>query len=202
MPRRPLLLCIRVSLIAAAIACMFGLPCRGLAEEPPPAKQFVEVKLWVIEVSQSKLRNLGFDWGLARAKSSGTDSRKIMDDQQFLGFITALEQNNLASMLARPTIATQSGRKATIELSPHLKVEVTPTVIDAEHIAFYYHVEVATDREAQPDNAGRRLISACSTELKSGVGQLLSETTIHSRTAKGEPSNTTLLVFAQATIVK
>jgi hypothetical protein len=199
MARRPLFCSLRGAWLITAFA-FFALRTSPimLADEPAPARQFVEVKLWVVEVSKTKLRSLGFDWDAVPRRPGSA----ITNDENLTGFLEALDQNGIASMHFKPRIATESGHTATIEISPFRKVEVTPTIIDAEHIAFDYHVEVTTRSEAQPDKAGRRLVSACSTELKSGATQLLSETTTQQRTAKGEPTQTTLLVLAQATIVK
>jgi|GEM_PF-4507579 Flp pilus assembly protein, secretin CpaC len=200
-----LLFRIRLSLLAGLASCTLAVPLRAVADEPMPAeKQFVEVKLWVFEVSTTKLRTLCFDEGYIRGNPKAIDDQqpKRLDDEQFLKFLTALEQNNLVQKLSSPMIATRSGQKASIEISPYRKIEVTPTIIDGEQIGLDYHVEVATASQAKPDKVGRRLVSACSTELKSGVGQLLSETTSLQRTAQGKPNDSTILVYAQATIVK
>lgn len=197
MPRDFLPFLFRLVLFVALAACVLGSPLCGMAEDPPPAsEQLVEVKFWVIEISTTKLRNLGFDWNAIHGSSKLTDDAKVLD------FLTALDQNGLAHTLAKPMIATRNGRKASLEIGPHLKVEVTPTVATDEHIALAYHVEVATVSDAQRNKTGRHLVSACSTELKSGVVQLLSETTTRQRTVKGEPSQTTLLVLAQAATIE
>jgi hypothetical protein len=195
-PLRNWLLCALVPVLAFTAALA---PSLAHAVEPARTeKQVVEVKLWVVEVSQTKLRNLGFDWSVV-------DSGKTplaADGQKFLGFLEALEQNNIAQIHARPQIATRSGQKATLDLSPHLKLEVTPTVTDAEHIDIAWHVDVATARDQQDNDQRRRLVSACSTELKSGAVQLLSETAVQRRNAKGELAQSKLLVLAQATVMK
>ena len=188
---------LRLSIFAALVACVLGSSRLGIADEPPAvAKQMVEVKFWVIEVSTTKLRNIGFDWDASKLHGKANDSAA-----EFLGFLTALEQNNLAHVHAKPMIATRSGQKAWLDIS-NLKVEVTPTVVDDEHIGLEYRFEREIASEAQPDKAGRRFVTAYSTELKSGAVQLLSETTTQQRTAKGEPSQTTLFVLAQATTAK
>ena len=177
--------------LTAVAASLLLLPRCAVAEDPSPvSKQVVEVKLWVIEVSNTKLRNLGFDWDHARGDT------KLADDSNMLGFLTALEQNNIAYALAKPMIATRSGQKASIDMAPHLKVELTATASADDHVDLAYHIDIANAR-----GSGGRFVSAHSTELKSGVVQLLSQTTTQ-RTAKGEPNHSTILVFAQATIVK
>ena len=187
------LLC--VVLCTVLVACVLGSSRLGIADEPPAAKEMVEVKLWVFEVNITKLRNVGFDWDATFSRSFATDSAKL------LAFLTALEQDNVARVISKPMISTGSGRKAWIEIS-NLKVEVTPTVVDDEHIGLEYRFEREIASEAQPDKAGRRFVTAYSTELKSGAVQLLSETKAQHRRANGEHHQTRILVLAQATTAK
>jgi len=195
-PIRTGVLCGLVAVLAFA-ATLASNVAHGV--EPVRAeKQIVEVKLCVVEVSMTKLRNLGLDWSVVDSGKSPL----VTDGQKFLGFLESLEQNNIAHFHARPQIATRSGRKAALEISPHLKLEVTPTVRDGEHVDITYHVDVATARDDSDSDQRRRLVSACSTELKSGEVQLLSETMILRRTNKGELAQSKLLVLAQATAIQ
>jgi pilus assembly protein CpaC len=90
----------------------------------------------VMEVSRSKLRDLGFDWqwgnsgdfatqsvnGLINAGSSGTavtgsglDTFRfgvVGNNSAFFGLIRALRQNNLVKVLADPTVVAVDGRPA------------------------------------------------------------------------------------------
>ena len=90
----------------------------------------------VMEVSRTKLRAMGFDWvnfgstdfvaqtvagTLAQFTSTGTATGAggetvsfglVGDNNQFFGFLEALRDNNLAKILAEPTLVTVSGRPA------------------------------------------------------------------------------------------
>jgi pilus assembly protein CpaC len=84
-----------------------------------------------MEVSRTKLRNLGFDWevlagtglfvtgtsGLINtatlAKNPAANLRfDILGDTDFFGVLEAMRQDNLAKLLAEPTLVTSSGRPA------------------------------------------------------------------------------------------
>ena len=103
--------------------------------------QQIALKVKVMEVSRTKLRKLGFDWGqlsgnnfivqtvsgtissVAAAASGGSPSAVgtgsetvsfgIVDgNSAFFGFIEMLQQNNLVKVLAEPVLTTTSGRPA------------------------------------------------------------------------------------------
>jgi len=99
--------------------------------------QQVLLHVQVMEVSRTKLRAMGFDWGafgrngfvvqsvsgtMGQFSSSartaeGTDGATITfgllgGDSTFFGFLEALRENNLAKVLANPTLVTVSGRPA------------------------------------------------------------------------------------------
>ena len=103
----------------------------------------------VMEVSRTKLRKLGFDWaffngndgiinkaaglvgtynltGAAVASSGGeTFAYGIVDNSgSFFGFLEALRQNNLAKVLAEPTLVTVSGRPASFQSGGELPILV------------------------------------------------------------------------------
>lgn len=96
----------------------------------------------VMEISRTKLRKLGFDWaafgsggdyvvqsasglisafsatpgGVSTATGSGGATVQfgiVNGGSQFFGFLEALRQNNLAKVLAEPTLVTLHGRPAT-----------------------------------------------------------------------------------------
>jgi pilus assembly protein CpaC len=107
---------------------------RQLAEDYAPkvinnmtvgGAQQVVLKVKVMEVQRTKLQNLGFDFDLSGAggfltSTAGgiipgdeTISFGIVDgNDQFLGTLEALQQNNLIKTLANPTLVTVSGRPA------------------------------------------------------------------------------------------
>jgi pilus assembly protein CpaC len=118
---------------------------RQLAEDYAPkvinnmtvgGAQQIVLKVKVMEVSRTKLRNAGFDFDLSGTSGfltssaagvltaidrtgntftapSSTINFDIIDgNTQFLGVLEALEQNNLIKTLANPTLVTVSGRPA------------------------------------------------------------------------------------------
>jgi len=98
--------------------------------------QQILLKVKVMEVSRSKLRNLGFDFATfnpgggvvssisgmiqansitdATVESAGATLRfgVLGDNSSFFGMLDALQQNDLAKILADPAITTVSGRPA------------------------------------------------------------------------------------------
>ncbi len=106
--------------------------------------QQIMLKVKVMEISRTKLRNIGVDW----AQSSGTDFvassisglltsvsgggstfsgatfQAFIDDgnNSFLGILDALQQNNVAKILADPTITAVSGRPAHFNVGGELPI--------------------------------------------------------------------------------
>src|SRR5262245_4587956 len=106
----------------------------------------------VLEISRTKLRSLGFDWaqissggGFAsqtisgRLPAGGQGSTNpinplsslgaatfrfgvIGSGGQFFGFVEALRQNNLARLMAEPTLVTLDGRPATFNVGGQIPV--------------------------------------------------------------------------------
>ncbi len=106
--------------------------------------QKVLLHVKVMEVSRTKLRNLGFDWfatgdtSFIQQTASGVlgfDSDGLVDigrpgirfginDGAFFGAMEALRQNNLAKLLAEPTLTTLSGRPATFNVGGEVPIPV------------------------------------------------------------------------------
>lgn len=111
--------------------------------------QQVVLHVKVMEVSRTKLRNLGYDWanissngfvvqgasGLIPASSTalveaaplGTSTLRfgIADgNNNFQGFLEALERNNLAQLLSEPTLTTVSGRPASFLVGGQIPIPV------------------------------------------------------------------------------
>src|SRR5262245_19814471 len=98
----------------------------------------------VMEISWTKLRTLGFDWaqisnsggfisqgvsGILQAPGTqiGTQGATdrfgvIADGGQFIGFIEALRQNELARLLAEPTLVTLDGRPANFNVGGQVPI--------------------------------------------------------------------------------
>lgn len=115
--------------------------------------QKVLLHVQVFEVSRTKLRTLGFDWQLingndfvtvgsaglgipavdtianpASAVASAANNVRfgITDGAtQFTGFIQALRQNDLAKLLAEPTLTTMSGRPATFNVGGEVPIPIS-----------------------------------------------------------------------------
>ncbi len=112
--------------------------------------QQVLLKVQVMEVSRTKLRRLGIDWailngndfviqsvsGLIAAAATqgggltgaGADTVRfgVIDNQSTFGaFIDTLRQNNLAKVLAEPTLVTVSGRSASFNSGGEIPVPIS-----------------------------------------------------------------------------
>jgi pilus assembly protein CpaC len=112
--------------------------------------QKVLLHVKVMEVSRTKLRNLGFDWsatfngdfinqtasgvlgfdadGLVDFGRPGIRFGISDDNGSFLGFLEALRQNNLAKLMAEPTLTTLSGRPATFNVGGEIPIPVQQSV--------------------------------------------------------------------------
>jgi len=113
--------------------------------------QKVLLHVKVMEVSRTKLRTLGFDWAyingdnfitqtasgvLKEIGSSGSDAASsstitfgiVGDNSSFFGFMEALRENNLAKLMAEPTLTTLSGRPATFNVGGEIPFPVQQSV--------------------------------------------------------------------------
>jgi pilus assembly protein CpaC len=98
----------------------------------------------VMEISRTKLRNLGFDWaqissgggfisqavsGILQAPGTMTGNAGatvrfgvVGSGGQFFGFVEALRQNELARLLAEPTLVTSDGRPASFNVGGQVPI--------------------------------------------------------------------------------
>jgi pilus assembly protein CpaC len=121
--------------------------------------QQILLKVKVMEVSRTKLRNLGFDFaafgdggGVVSSISSliqefslnpntaeslgSTVAFGVVDgSNQFFGFLDALQQNNMAKILADPTITTVSGRPARFNVGGEFPI-IVPSGLGQSTIEF------------------------------------------------------------------
>jgi pilus assembly protein CpaC len=106
--------------------------------------QKVLLHVKVMEVSRTKLRTLGFDWAELNGQSfvaqgvagllngigavnggPSTVRFGIVDgNNQFYGFLEALRQNDLAKLLAEPTLTTLNGRPASFNVGGEVPILV------------------------------------------------------------------------------
>jgi hypothetical protein len=175
----------------------------AFAQEPQPK---VTVRMWVVEVEIDKLRNLGFDWSqITSGGKSVTTPVSTAGDvasafastnaTEFKGFLEALEQNSLARTLAEPTLATLSGRTASLEVGRQTKLEVTPTAIDGQQIELQYRIELANSGES-PESA--HFVNASTVQVEAGKPCLISTTRGTSPSANGKSRQTETLLLVQA----
>jgi len=102
----------------------------------------------VLEISRTKLRNLGFDWaqlssgivqsvsGTLPAVAQGTAISPLMPagtstlrfgiapGSTFVGFLEALRENDLARLMAEPTLVTLDGRPATFNVGGMIPIPI------------------------------------------------------------------------------
>ncbi len=129
--------------------------------------QQVLLHVQVMEVSRTKLRALGFDWAnfgntdfvvqtvsgtlgaftqTGTATGSGTETVTfglIGPDNSFFGFLEALRDNNLAKILAEPTLVTVSGRPASFNAGGEFPILVPQSLgtISVEYKQFGTRVD-------------------------------------------------------------
>ncbi len=108
----------------------------------------VQLETQIMEVSRTKLRELGIDWGVingndavtqsvsgllnasssaAGLATSGSETFKIgvvQNSTTFLGVVRALRQNNLVKVLANPTITAVDGRPASFNAGGEIPIVV------------------------------------------------------------------------------
>jgi len=120
------------------------------------APQVIHVNVQAIEVSRTKLRRLGTDFAAVDKRSqlaekqmyalfTGTDNtggfRVFENSDQVDGYIESLLKNNIAKVLADPSIMTTSGRPATFHAGGQVPIPSSPE--SAQPISFMnYGTEV------------------------------------------------------------
>jgi pilus assembly protein CpaC len=121
--------------------------------------QQVLLKVRVMEVSRTKLRNMGVDWAFTGGNGSfalnsiteilsfdevgeivttnaDTFAFGIVDgNQRFLGFLEALEERNIAKILAEPNIVAVSGRPAQFNVGGEFPI-IVPQSLGTSSIEF------------------------------------------------------------------
>jgi pilus assembly protein CpaC len=129
--------------------------------------QQVLLHVRVMEVSRTKLRAIGFDWAnigssdfvvqsvsgtlgsltptqIVEGPGSATITFGLIgDDNSFFGFLEALRDNNLAKILAEPTLVTVSGRPASFNAGGEFPILVPQSLgtISVEYKQFGTRVD-------------------------------------------------------------
>ena len=129
----------------------------------------------VMEVSRTKLRTLGFDWAQisrgggfitperqrhpagARHAQSATQGATVRfgilgDGGEFYGFLEALRQNDLAKLLAEPTLTTLDGRPASFNVGGEVPIPMQQALgVTTVTVSRVRHAD-----RLRPDRAGQR----------------------------------------------
>jgi pilus assembly protein CpaC len=103
--------------------------------------QQILVKVQVLEVARTKLRKLGVDWArvVDVKDANGTNAKQanksipldcgfgVFDrTEEIFGFIDMLQKNNIAKMLAEPSLVIVSGRPATFQVGGEMPLPAAP----------------------------------------------------------------------------
>jgi Flp pilus assembly secretin CpaC len=81
-----------------------------MLQGPTPSQQVVTIDLKIMELQVSKMRELGFDFQIA--KGTGIEQFTEHSLVEFDGLLSALRQNDLVKILAEPKLVTVSGHPA------------------------------------------------------------------------------------------
>ena len=179
------------------VIMVLGLFCLSSVPRSAPAveaekEQRVYVELCVAEVSLSKLRALGFDWGAIHRfqdESDGTEG----EPRDFMAFLDALVKADLVQLVSHPRLATMSGRPASLQVGDTIKLAVVPRVADETTIQLEYRIELRSPpSNPAKENSACEFVLASATDLSPGKTCCVSQT--RSRTTEGGKTNETLTV--------
>lgn len=158
-------------------------------------QQQIGLELQVIEVNETKLRNLGFD--VANIKKLGFGR-----GNDAAGFYAALCKNNLAKIIAEPKASTPSASQKTFLANDGTKTGVqfdcTPTILDSGKIRLATRFEVS---RMGGENVGRLRVRCGETtlEVEPGCYNLIAGGSTALTTPGGEKQELSLLFFVKAT---
>ena len=171
--------------LAVVVASFSGGP---VLAEPPAAdapqsaeRQFVTVELSVVDVSLTKLRALGFDWeAVSKTLQPGFPDPKQLKfgaGKQLEGFLQLLKQYNIGEVVSNPKLMTLNGRPASVDISPHLKLDVVPIVLGSGRIRVEHRLELPqrklkTDSAVEVDPGQPVIAGHVRSEKKDAAGKL------------------------------
>jgi Flp pilus assembly secretin CpaC len=186
-------------LFVCALFATYGTASRGEESlRPAPAKLVVEVK--VVEVNIDKLKGLGFDW--TRLTPTGIEHTAVdrlpkidgrpITVEELNGFLEALRQNNLARVLAEPTLVTLDGRPASISIGD-TQLDIVPIVLGTGRVRLDCRIAISAPKSEPGRHANKRDTSPTAypfrldlaTELEPGKTCLVG----HARTDKSTHGN-------------
>jgi hypothetical protein len=143
-----------------------------------PAKQ-VAMNLKVVEVNLSDLRNLGFDIAILSRPDgeNGGESRATLSMAQpaeVLGILNALQRENLAKVLAWPTVVTADGGSFEVKnQNSGAHLDVCTKLLDGNHV----RVDIRP-RDPQPGASAQQVRSAKRHEIDSRFEMELGKTAV------------------------
>jgi len=199
----------------------------GRGDEPAaqaPKKIVVELK--VVEINTTKMQRLGFDWQQLTPDGVKRDSINPLglrvDDggvvaDGFSGFLEALRQNELARILAEPTLVTLDGRPASFEVGGQIasefvgtRLEVCPVALENGHVRLDYRIEIAESKSQsgssvtrlEPSQKAAHLKLDSSSEFELGKMRLVGRFRSSVPFAAGKLQETETLVLARVDLVK
>jgi hypothetical protein len=113
------------------------------------------VGLRIVQIDNEKLRRLRFEWTQLASNGETTTTfataQSLFDTrlapENLNGFIEALRQNNLARVLAEPTLVTLSGRPASF-VAGGTQVDLVPVLVEEGRVRLECHTKLANDSAA------------------------------------------------------
>jgi hypothetical protein len=185
----------------------------------PVAPHKVVVELKVIELNTTKLRRLGFDWQQitpSGVKHNSADplTASIHDGgvvaDGFAGFLEALRQNDLARVLAEPTLVTLDGRTASFDVGGYTKLDILPIVLGNGRVRLEYRIEIGSSTSQAGSSVTRldplqkaaplKLDSA--SEFEFGKMRLVGRSRSNAPFANGKPQESETLVLVRVDLMK
>ena len=168
------------------------------APAPAIGKQAsVTVELTVVEFNLTKIRALGFNWDLVPGGKPTAEAPDVMiskfaTSKQFDGFLKALRQHDIATVLSEPQIMTLSGRPAQVRIGEEaLQLDVNPIILESGRIQVEHRLQLA--------HSGRELKSESSVEVESGQAVIANKMRREQKDAKGKVNEIETLVILRAT---
>jgi Flp pilus assembly secretin CpaC len=196
---------------------------RQLRTETGTAQE-MRIKVQMVEINMTKLRRMKTDFstaefGFVTADSADTLQNPVqrVDSKALVGFLNWLKENNIAKVLAEPTIVTMDGRPASVHIGgeipvpngPDLKtiefknvgteVDVLPVAVGNNRVRLELRARISRPNDSRSLQVGASRIPAfdvsqCATAIETSFGQAavlngLRETRIEARKTEAGVTN-------------
>ena len=139
----------------------------------------------VVDVNRTKLRALGFDWDLLAGgkPSSVADHIDVKPgSSNWNGFVQALKQYDMGTVISEPVVTTLSGRPAQFSIGEGaVKLDVVPIVLGSGRIQ--------VEHRWQLSHSGRELKSESTVEVAVRVAASVADKAILENRAVGMTIN-------------